>query len=212
MISISQCKLIEWDNLENQTTPITYNAAFPAATWLKEADLTVYREYLDTSSQATITFMPTCTCWCGTACSGDSYTGCVWVIDEQISKVRIPLSTYSSGSWSCNYPNICGCYHGSKVEVSYRAGTTDVPGWQNAVMRLAHTYMPITTCGCNLYRELVKRDTRIPPVLTAERLNCPLGEKDGAWYAWNWTETNQHGKAFMLGSVRLSTRKKLCYA
>ena len=53
IISISQCKLIEWDDLEDQIVSIDYDAAFPAATWLKLADLTVYREYLDTSDQAT---------------------------------------------------------------------------------------------------------------------------------------------------------------
>jgi hypothetical protein len=117
----------------------------------------------------------------------------------------VPLANYSSGSWSCNDPNICGCYHGSKVSVSYRAGTTSVPGWRRAVRQLAHARMPIVTCGCNLYRELVKRDYRIPPVLTAERINCAFGQEDGAWNAWQWCETNRHGKAFMLGKKRLST-------
>ena len=30
-------------------------------------------------------------------------------------------------------------------------------------------------------------------------LTDQFGEMDGAWYAWNWTRANQHGKAFMLG-------------
>jgi hypothetical protein len=213
VIEIDQCKLIEWDDLENQTTAacIAYNAAFPGATWLKLADLTVYRQYLDTSSQATVTFSPTCNCWCnGTACSGTDYTACVFVIDEQISKVRVSLSDYDAATdtWSCSYPTLCCCLSlqcasgvcvaEHTATVRYRAGTTDVPGWEQAVMRLAHTYMVVEPCGCALFDAMLTRDRRIPSVLTADRINNPLGEMDGAWYAWNWLKTNSHVRAFML--------------
>ena len=198
VISISQCKLIEWDDLEDQLVAIDYDPLFPAATWLKLADLTIYREYLDDSDQATITFNPTCDCWCGTACEGESYSGCVYIIDWVISKIRVNLSSYDDGSWTCNWPTLNGCYHGSKVEVNYQAGTTAIPGWKRAIMSLAHSYMAVEPCGCTLFDEALKRDRRIPPVLTAERINCPFGEMDGAWYAWNWMRTSQHGRAFML--------------
>ena len=56
------------------------------------SDLTIYRRYLDTSDQATVTFPPSCSCLCnGTACAGTDYTACVFVIDEQISKVRVSI-------------------------------------------------------------------------------------------------------------------------
>jgi len=199
-ISISQCKLIEWDDLEDQVDSIDYDNAFPAATWLKLADLTIYREYLDNSDQATITFAPTCSCWYGTACTGASYDGCVYVLAEQISKVRVAMASRSAedGSWTCSYPTVCGCYHGSKVSVNYRAGTTNVPGWKAAIMRLAHTYMLVKPCGCTLFDVALQRDRFLPAVLTAERINCPFGTADGAWYAWQWMMTSQHGRAFML--------------
>jgi hypothetical protein len=203
IISISQCKLIEWDDLEGQVDPILYDAAFPATTWLKLADLTVYREYLDDSDQATIAFVRSCDCWicAGVACTGDEYSGCVYVLDEQIGKVRVSLATYdaTAGTWSCTYPTLYGCYHGSKMTVNYQAGTTDVPGWQRAIRSLAHTYMVLEPCGCALFDVVLTRDRRIPGTLTAERINCPFGEMDGAWYAWNWARRNQHGRAFMLG-------------
>ena len=213
VITVDQCKLIEWDNLENQTTAtcITYDALLPAATWLKLADLTIYRQYLDTSDQATVTFPPSCSCYCnGTACEGSDYSACAFVIDEQISKVRVSLADYDTDteSWSCSYAALCSCISLRcssgicRVEhtatVNYRAGTTSTPGWEQAVMRLAHTYMVLEPCGCALFDMMLNRDRRIPSILTTERINCPLGEMDGAWYAWNWLKTGSHTRAFML--------------
>jgi len=204
VISISQCKLIEWDDLEDWTECIEYDDSFPAATWLKLADLTVYREYLDTSDQATITLAPTCDCCsCTTACEGDDYTGCVFVFNSEISEVRISLATYDDddAEWTCSYPTVCGCYHGSTTSVNYLAGTTSIPGWEQAVIRLAHTYMAIQPCGCAMFDAVWQRDTRIPTTLTAERLNCPFGEMDGAWWAWQWANRHRLGTGFMLGKT-----------
>jgi hypothetical protein len=198
-IEISQAKLIEWDNLDGQIDCIDYDATFAAATWLKLADLTVYREYLDTSSQASIEFGPECNCWyCGTACAGTTYTGCVYVQNEEISRVRVQLADYSAGSWTCNYPTLYGCYHGSKATVYYQAGTTSTPSWEQMIIRLAHTLMLVEPCGCTLFDMMLKRDRRTPSVLTAERINNPFGDSDGAWWAWQRVVSNQQGRAFMM--------------
>jgi hypothetical protein len=201
VLEIDQCKLIEWDNLENQVDCIDYDVLFPGATWLKLADLTINRHFLDTSSQADIEFGPSCTCeYCGAPCAGTSYTGCVYTVDERISKVRVQMAAYtaSTDSWACDYPTLYGCYHGSKVTVNYRAGTTGVSGWKEAICRLAHTYLDFKPCGCAYFDFALNRDRRIPSILTAERINCPLGQMDGAWYAWNWVQNNKNGRAFML--------------
>lgn len=199
VISIPQCRLIEWDNLDGQTASIDYDAAFPAATWLKLADLTIYRSYLDTTSQATITYGPDCNClYCGTACEGLSYTGCVYVIDPEISKVRIQMATYSSGSWGCEYPVYTGCYRGDKVEVSYKAGTLDEPGWRRTVISLANSMLDFQPCGCAAFDFRMNKDRHIPSVLTGERINCEFGLSDGAWYAWKWCQNHKHVPAFML--------------
>lgn len=202
VLSISQCKLIEWADLENQISiePIQYDATFPAATWLKLADLTVYREYRSTLTQATISYGPSCNCWCaGEACEGADYTACVYVMDRQIGAVRVTRATYGNGAWACDNSAICGCYEGDKVTVYYKAGTTDIPNWKQVIYRLAHTLIEQDPCGCSIFRRSWRRDTRIPTVLTRERLNCQFGEMDGAWYAWQWMRTHQHGRAFMLG-------------
>lgn len=210
IIEIDQCKLIEWDNLESQIACIDYDDAFPADTWLKLADLTVYREYLDDSDQATVTFAPGCGCCSsGSACTGTTQTACVYVIDEEISKVRITLADYSAGSWACAIPPVCSCCHGSKVAVNYLAGTTNIPGYEQAIIRLAHTYMAIEPCGCAMFDVVWQRDTRIPGVLTAERINNPFSSMDGAWWSWKWSQRNKHGKAILLGKTSIMERRRL---
>ena len=199
VINIGQYKLIEWDDLEAQVDTIDYDAAFPAATWLKLADLTVYRQYRDTDTQATITYGPSCHCWCaGEACVGTDYTACVFTLNRQISTVRVLRATLSDSTWSCDNSAICGCYAGDKATVYYEAGTTDVPGWRQAIYRLAHARMGEQPCGCALQERQWRLDRATPPVLTAERLNCPWGLEQGAWAAWNWVADQAHGKAFML--------------
>ncbi len=201
IISISQAKLINWDNLETQSDPIDYNAAFPAATWLKLADLTVYREYRDESEQATIVYGPYCSCICGTAaCQGTSYTACIYVIRNEIGAVKVQMADYDADdeTWTCTTPTSCGCYEGDRVEMKYLAGTTGIPGYEQAITRLAHSYMMLVPCGCALVDLFWERDRNIPTVLTAERINCPFGSADGAWFAWQWTRVHEHGRAFML--------------
>jgi hypothetical protein len=194
-----EIKLIEWDDLEDQSDTIDYDATFPATTWLKLADLTVYRQYRDTDTQATITFGPSCNCWCaGVACTGSDYTACVFVLNRDIGLVRINRATLSAGTWSCDQSAICGCYDGDKATVYYEAGTTDIPGWRQAIYRLAHARMGEQPCGCTLQERQWRLDRNVPSVLTAERINCPWGLEQGSWAAWNWVTDQAHGKAFML--------------
>jgi hypothetical protein len=199
VINIDQCKLLNWTVLEDQSETIDYDATFPAASWLKLADLTVYRQYRDTDTQATITYGPACNCWCsGEACTGSDYTACAFVLNRDIGLVRINRATLSSGTWSCDTSAICGCYAGDKVTVYYEAGTDDIPNWERAVWRLAHSQMGQQPCGCVLHERQWRQDVHIPPVLTAERLNCPFGLTEGAWAAWRWVTRQAHGKGFML--------------
>ena len=197
--SISQYKLLRWDVLENQDDTIDYDDTFPVASWIKLDDVTVYRQYRDTETQATITYGPACHCWCaGTACEGGEYTGCAFVLDRDIGLVRVHRATLSAGSWTCDMSAVCGCYEGDSVTVYYLAGTTDVPGWKQAVYRLAHARMGEQPCGCALQERQWRLDRTTPPVLTAERLNCPFGLEQGGWAAWTWVSGQAHGKAFML--------------
>lgn len=201
VIYIDQCKLIEWDNLEGSISAadcIDYNNLFPATTWLKLADLTVYRETLNTTDQATITFAKDCDCWtCASdVCAGTEMTGCVFIFDQEISNVRINMATYSSGSWACNWPSACCCFHGSKVSVNYLAGTTSIPGWEQAVISLAHTYLDEEPCGCARFDERWRRDNE------KDDNDIPWGQRR----ADRFIQKHGHGKAVMLGRVDRTLR------
>jgi hypothetical protein len=203
VIYIDQCKLIEWDNLENAEggeSCIDYDNTFPAATWLKLADLTVYREYLDTDTQATITFANDCNCWtCASdVCDGTTMTGCVFVFDQEISNVRINMATLSDGSWGCDWPSACCCYHGSKVSVNYLAGTTSSPGWEQVVISLAHTYLDEEPCGCARFDVRWQRDTAVDE---------ETGLMRGQLRADRYIQKFGHGKAIMLGRVDRTQRR-----
>jgi len=200
VLSIYQCNLIRWEDLEEQQEAIEWDAAFPLATWLKLADITVYREYRDESSQATITYSSGCNCWCsGTACAGTDYTGCVYVVDWEISAVRVSRADYADGGWTCDSTAICGCCSNDKVKVRYQAGTTDPPNWERAVVQLALSILDWKPCGCTIFDNAYRRAQNVPEILTGERLNCPFGMADGAYYAWAWTRSQQNGRGFMLG-------------
>lgn len=210
VISIGQYKLVEWDDLEDQSDTIDYDATFPAATWLKLADLTVYREYRDTDTQAEIVFGPSCNCWCaGVACTGSEYTGCAFVLDRTVGLVRVNRATLSSGTWSCDQSAICGCYEGDKVTVYYRAGAiteriwqrpsnTVIPNWRRVVWNLAHSQMGAQPCGCALFERQWREARTIPPILSVERLHCPWGLYEGAWQAYSWVTSQAHGRGIML--------------
>ena len=200
VISIGQCKLIEWDDLEFQRDPIDYDNTFPADTWLKMADLTIYRQYRDESDQATVVYGPRCSClFGGVACAGTQYTGCVWVVDYEISEVKVQVAEYNADDEAWTYLSLylTGCYEGDKCNVNYLAGTTSEPGYERAIRSLAHALMGFRPCGCAAVDRIWQRDSNIPERITAEQANCLFGQENGAWYAWNWAQAHMLGEAFL---------------
>ncbi len=80
----------------------------------------------------------------------------------------------------------------NQVRLNYRAGITAVsPGLKDAVHRLAHSLMPEAPCGCDHVNSLWRRDRNVPNILDRERLNCPFGMSDGAWFAWRAAQRNR---------------------
>lgn len=63
-------------------------------------------------------------------------------------------------------------------------------GFESALMRLAHSLLPEEPCGCQTVKALWARDRNTSEVFTREKLNCPFGLSDGAWFAWRWAQTN----------------------
>jgi len=73
--------------------------------------------------------------------------------------------------------------------VSYQAGLSTLPpGFEDACFRLAHTLMPETPCaGESVSHQMYwMRDRKADSAITKERVNCPWGTMDGAWYAFKF--------------------------
>jgi len=65
----------------------------------------------------------------------------------------------------------------------------------DAGIRLAHALLPDEPCGCDAIQRMWRRDRQTPEILTADRLNCPFGASDGAWYVWRWAQHNRVHRA-----------------
>lgn len=89
------------------------------------------------------------------------------------------------------------------VRVSYLSGLMWLSeNVEDVVVRLAHSRLPDSPCGCNFLKAMWERDTHIPQVLTAERENCPWGMSDGAWTAWMFARSSvQHRARALLRGV-----------
>lgn len=147
----------------------------------------VVRVYNDPSVQAVFVQDNANGC-SGPACEVETVAGCITVKDQEIGIIHAWPGIYSAGSWS--RARLCGCY--SDLRLNYRAGLRYIPAdLESVIVRLAHALMPEEPCGCALTQNLWKRDHHIPEVLTRERINCPFGMNDGAWFAYTWAKNNK---------------------
>jgi len=125
---------------------------------------------------------------CSGACEEVTETACIYVHDGRLGLVGVQQANYSDGAWS----PASSYLPWQQVSLNYHAGRTTVLRiTEDAVIRLAHSNMPTEPCGCDVTQRLWKRDRSTPTILTAERLNCPLGISDGAWMAWRFATSQR---------------------
>ncbi|RLG27617.1 hypothetical protein DRO03_11790, partial [Methanosarcinales archaeon] len=144
--------------------------------------------YNDPSVNADIVYADGC------GCETDAQTACMTLELGDIGKWRVKPATYDAdtGLWSASSFSCGGVAYNFKL--NYLSGATKMtPTMKSAVIRLAHSLMPAPPCGCGDIRSLWKRDRNVPMVTDRERLNCPFGMSDGAWFAWNIALANQVG-------------------
>lgn len=145
--------------------------------------LTVGRVYNDPSVNAKFVSKG-CNCDCGSTCQRCSQDGCIVSSVPQVGTVNIYPGSYDDG-WaraSCliSTPDTVQCY--------YQSGLSSLPAnLKDALIRLTHSLMP--SMACPVSREpqhsFWKRDVEIREIGAREYLNCPWGNKSGAWWAWN---------------------------
>ena len=192
-IEIPRCRTVTIANEDNPATGLNYNDLTNF-----ETTVDIKRVYNDPSINAEIVFPHQCTDNCGlNGCSETTQTGCIYIRNPRLGIIDVQPATYLNGSWSGNIANWCGCPE--FVRVNYRAGRDITFQIEEAIIRLAHTLMPAEFCSsCNTWQQFHKRDNEIPGVLTRERLNCPFGVKNGAWFAWTLTQNFRLMKGFVL--------------
>lgn len=135
-----------------------------------QTSVDVRRIYTDTTKQAKLVFSPR------NACTEATVDLCAFIVDPANGILDIKTNTCVSPS--CRGVPI-------NLRLSYLAGMRRLERqYEGMVIRLAHSLMPKEPCGCQITQSLWMRDRNIPVVLDAQRLDCPFGISDGAWFAW----------------------------
>lgn len=182
-ITIPWCRLVAPAHWNQTDAGILYT---DHATWLAKA-VDVYCITNDTSTQAVLHVMASACCG-STPCAATDYTACILVRQSEIGSLSIQRADYASGAWTRK----SACYTPSTLSLNYYAGLIELPrGAEDAIIRLAHALMAEEPCGCDATQRLWRRDRTVPAVLTRERINCPFGMSDGAWYAWMWAQARK---------------------
>lgn len=170
-IEIPRCRTVRQAVSDNPDTGLDYNDLSNF-----ESTVDIKRIYNDSSSQATLAYLNSCT-----GCTEKTLAGCLYPRDKRVGVLDVQLASNVSRS-------ICRC-RPETIRLNYKAGA-DVLTRQaeDAIVRLAHAKMPNEPCGCDVAKRLWGRDRNIPEVLTSERLNCPFGLSDGSWVAWQFAQ------------------------
>lgn len=177
-IKIPRCRMVKVALADNDKAGLQYSLVTNY-----DATVDIKRIYNDPSTQAVLVTNHKCLQACSSSgCSAYTYDGCIFVSLPEIGKVEVYPASYSGGVWTKNTILCCNNYR--FVKLNYLAGQDPDYQIEDAIVRLAHSKMPVEPCGCDPAKSLWQRDRNVPTVLTAERLNCPFGLSDGAWFAW----------------------------
>lgn len=196
-IYIPRCRMIKPSEADNPSTGLDYD---DDTLFVDTVD--VWRRYNDESTNATLVW-PHCASstvlpFCSTTCEEYTRNGCIYVRNEQLGILDVLPATYSAASgWSACQ----SCYSSpERAHLYYRAGLSPItPDAETAVVRYANSLMPRMPCGCEKFVLSWEEDNFIPKTMTRERVNNPLGLKDGAWHAWSYIVDNRIVRAGVVG-------------
>ena len=168
---------------EAETSGVDYTDT-GALAGLFEQTVDVMRVYNDDTTQG-VTVWSHGTTGCP-SCSGTTGTACLTILNSEIGEMDVLRAEYSGGSW-VTQGITCYCHLPDIIRVNYRAGLETLTAQaRDAIIRLAHSKMPASPCNCDPANYVWARDQIMPQALTAERLNCPFGQNNGAWIAYQF--------------------------
>lgn len=190
-IYIPRCRLLKPEMIAQ----ITNDVGIPksdVSNFLSSVD--VKRVYNDSTTQGVLVGRTDCSLSGG--CEQHTQSACIQVTNGRVGIVNVKPANYADGAWTSTYP--CGCFH--TIKLNYRAGVRTLhPMVKDVIVRLAHSLMPQEPCGCEYTQALWKRDRYVPEIMTRERLNCPFGTSDGAYFAYNWARGAKRGQVSLYG-------------
>jgi hypothetical protein len=189
IVSIPWVRLVKLSVQDNDANGLTYTTA---ANY--ETTVDVVRVYNDESIQGGLYWHHRdsggacdCNCaWCCATCGDYSENACIYIRNPETGTLDLLPATFSDTAltWSASCLT-CYCSAPDSIRLNYKAGLeTMTEQIEDAIIRLAHSKMPQSPCGCDVASQYWARDRHIPEVLTAERLNNPFGTSDGALFAW----------------------------
>lgn len=182
-IWIPRCRLVTPDAFDTPQGGLDYT---DLTNFLEVAD--VKRVYTDSNVNAefvyahreTVGACPHCGC---ATCGEATEDACLYVANPATGALDALRATNTGGVWTVNRNCYDACPTG--VRVNYLAGLSQLTAQlETAVLRLAHSLMPVSPCGCDVFRSLWERDTHVPDFISPEREASSFGWSDGAFFAW----------------------------
>lgn len=193
-ILIPRARMVKLSMQNNDASGLSYTVVPPAAGTAFEATVDVKRVYNDTSTQGGLYWHHrdsggSCDCdcsWCCATCGDYTENACIYIRNPETGALDLLPATFGENTlvWSASC-STCYCSAPDSVRLNYRAGLDPITEQvEDAIIRLAHSKMPQSPCGCGVANEYWKRDREIPTYISTEREMCPFGKSEGAWFAW----------------------------
>jgi len=191
-IDIPRARLVNEANADNPATGLEYDDLGNF-----EPSVDVKRVYTSIATEGTLKWPHACSSGACCTCGEHTQDACMTVVDKHNGIIDILPGTYSGGSWGA----AASCCSGkpTMAEINYKAGITTTKQAEDAIIRLAHSKMPHSPCGCEFARNMWIRDRNVPPMVTRERINCPFGMSDGAWIAWRFANAMRDMRMMVFG-------------
>lgn len=183
-VNVPRCRTVLPSLADNPEEGLDYS---DLANFASAVDIVI--ECTDPSTQAVLLTDHSCSATCASmGCQQYTYNGCIVVEEPDTGGVRLSRGTYTGGQWIRTTNCSVGAY--SSVQLNYLAGVRVLsPQMEDAIVRLAHSKMPTSPCGCNPANWMWARDRNTPETLTRERVNNPFGMSDGAWVAYRFAQS-----------------------
>lgn len=125
---------------------------------------------------------------CGMTCEEFAHPACAWIRKAETSVLDILKADYT-GSFTWTLP-ACAGRRASYARLDYLSGMSPTtPQAEDAIIRLAHSKMPIKPCGCDTANQVWTRDRNIPTALSQEQAANPWGMSDGSFIAFKWANS-----------------------